>query len=147
MKLLSWTISGPIFASQIENFWDVLTNIGLFNLGYEDLKFTWKGEKASNDYIHAHLDRDLFSLSLSQIFPSCMVHNTSTRHSDTLALFIRLSSISNFCDPWKTRPKCFELHWTKDEECFDFFDKLWLPDPSSSAYVARSNFCSILDHL
>lgn len=35
----------------------------------------------------------------------------------------------------------------KDGDCLEFFDKLWVLDPTSFADSVRSNLNSILDHL
>lgn len=43
-------------------------------------------------------------------------------------------------------PKCFEPYWLKDDECFEFFDKLWIPDHNPSVNSVISNLGSILDH-
>ncbi|KAI5662891.1 hypothetical protein M9H77_22214 [Catharanthus roseus] len=40
----------------------------------------------------------------------------------------------------KARPKCFEPHWIKDEECFEFFDKLRIPDSSLTSKKKHGNF-------
>lgn len=47
----------------------------------------------------------------------------------------------------KRRPKHFEAHWMKNNECFKAFDKLWIPDPHPSVDSVCSNLGSILDHL
>lgn len=31
-----------------------------------------------------------------------------------------------------SKPRCFEPHWMREEECYDFFDKLWIPDSNPS---------------
>lgn len=114
--------------------------MGLFDLGYVGPKFTWKGKKTSTDYVQARLDRGLIFTHFSQICPSC-------RTLESPALVICLASDFNSNNHRKSSPRCFEPHWIKDEDCLDFFYKLWLLDPAPSTDVVRSNVNSILDHI
>ncbi|KAI5677159.1 hypothetical protein M9H77_08109 [Catharanthus roseus] len=45
---------------------------------------------------------------------------------------LRLTNTSVIQTCKKTTPKRFEPHWIKEDECLEVFDKLWIPDPSSS---------------
>lgn len=45
------------------------------------------------------------------------------------------------------RLNLFKLYWTKDEDCFEFFNKLWLPDPSPSVDSVREKLSFIFNHL
>lgn len=75
------------------------------------------------------------------------MQTTSVSHSDHLVLLISLTNTSVIQTCKKTTPKRFEPHWIKEDECLEVFDKLWIPDPSSSVDSVRINFGSILDHL
>lgn len=86
----------------------------------------WKGSKLANDFIPTRLDRGLVSATFSQLFPSCIVQNTYVSHFDHLALVISLSHGVNVHTNKRPRNKHFEHHWLKDEECFVYFNKLWL---------------------
>lgn len=72
----------------------------------------------------------LTSAYFSQLFLTCSVRNTMVSYSNHLATIITLNQVS--CSSGSLRPKSkrFEPHWIKDEECVDFFNKLWLPDSS-----------------
>lgn len=50
---------------QIENFITVISDVGLFELGFEGPKFTWKGPKYGADYIRANLGKGLSSTNFS----------------------------------------------------------------------------------
>lgn len=97
--------------------------------------------------MRACLDRGLASARFSQNFPTCHVCTASVNHSDHLSLSIPLFQSINSCTCQKSKPKRFEPHWMKKEECLTFFDKLWLPDPNPSKDSVRTNFESILEHL
>lgn len=73
----------------MKNFQNVLTNIGLSDLGYEGPKFTWKGPEQGSDFILARLDRGLVCFFFSNL-SFCTVLNTSVSHPDHLALIISL---------------------------------------------------------
>lgn len=74
------------------------------------------------------------------------MRNTSISHPDHLDPIINFSLVSN--NYGNSRPKKrFKPHWLNDDERFDVFNKLWLPDLSPSAGNVRSNLSSILDHL
>lgn len=118
-----------------------------FYLGFEGPKFTWKGPKVANDHIWARLDRRFASTSFSQLFPSCKVQTKSVNHFDQLALHISLFNISANHTGRKYRPKRFEPHWTKEEECLEFFDNFWILENYPTAGSVRTNLSSILDHL
>lgn len=73
--------------------------------------------------------------------------NPFGNHFDHLSLHISLSNASAIPVGGTTKPKHFELYWIKEDECLEFFDKLWIPNPTPSAESVRDNLHSILDHL
>lgn len=69
---------------RIDNFRDALTFSVLFDLGFVQPIFTWKGKRKRDDYIRARLDRCLAFISFSQSFSSCYVFNISVVIQTTL---------------------------------------------------------------
>lgn len=100
-----------------------------------------------NDHIKARLDRGLVFASFSQLFPTFSVCTTLVNHADHLALSIHLFQNSNSCTRRKSKLKRFDPHWMKEEECLEFFYKLWSLDPNPWADYVRTNFKLILEHL
>lgn len=71
---------------QVGNFRNANLDAGLFDLGYGDLKFTWKDPKHKANYIKTYLDRGLAAVHSSQVFSTHTVQNTLVSHSNNLAL-------------------------------------------------------------
>lgn len=57
---------------QIENFRQALSDTGLFDLGYEEPKYTWKGPREKSDHIQAGLDRGLAITHFLKFFPTAL---------------------------------------------------------------------------
>lgn len=110
-------------------------------------EFTWKGPREGVDHIKARLDRGLATALFSQIFPTCTVQNTSVSHSNHLALVLCLQQASSAQSSRVKRVRCFEPHWTKDEDFMEFFEKLWFLDNHPFIDVIHSNLGSILYYL
>lgn len=113
--------------------------IGLFDLGFEGPKFTWKWPQYLNDHIRARLDKVLSSASFSQLFLDFVAKSTSVNHSDHLVLYIFISHTSVSSSSRLPRPKWFESHWIKANECHDFLEKLWTPDTHHTVDYVKSN--------
>lgn len=112
-----------------------------FHFTYEGLKFICKAHRSGSDFIRVRLDISLIFASFSQIFPSCTVHNTLVGYSDHLALVIHLSPAPNPYVHKKPRPKWFEPHWLKNEECMEYLISF-----GPSVDSIRSKLSYILDH-
>lgn len=132
---------------QIENFRNAILDFGLFDLGFDGPKFTWKGLNQGTDYIKDRLDHIFATTYFSQVFLTFFVKNTSVSRSDHLSLILHLENSTDATLRKCHRVKRFEPHWRKDEDCTVFFEKLWLPESHPSSDSIRSNIGSILEHL
>ncbi|XP_075636682.1 uncharacterized protein LOC142608912 [Castanea sativa] len=100
--------------NQMQLFQDAINECGFFDLGYMDLKFTWRKHYASGQSIWERLDIALCTNDWLQQFGDTKVHHLNCITSDHVPLWIVLNG---FDPPLISKPFTFEEIWLTDMGC------------------------------
>ncbi|XP_073010965.1 uncharacterized protein [Typha latifolia] len=96
-------------------------NIGLCDLGYMGLPFTWCNNQAGANRIWVHLNRMLANSHWVGDHPHCTVFHLDSSASDHAPLLLMVQ-----ITPEKVaRPFRFEMYWLEYESCGRVVERIW----------------------
>ncbi|KAL5717241.1 hypothetical protein ACHQM5_010283 [Ranunculus cassubicifolius] len=112
-----------VISHSMEEFNDLIDEVGLIDLGFTGPKFTWSNHRQVGENIRERLDRVLGNQEWVSKFPNSQVKHISTT-SDHIALALSLEKMVSS----GTRPFRFHQMWLCDKNCKEVVKKAWIED-------------------
>lgn len=106
---------------KLQGFKDVVSDLGLHDLGMEGYQFTWEMSKGNKNWLEERLDHGLASINWIRLFPQAKVSSLKASCSDHLHIFFDPNPLV-----YQSRVKKFR------------FENLWLCEPDCQPIVQDS---------
>src|SRR4051812_800541 len=99
------------------NFWEVLSDCNLFDLGFQGVPWTYSNKRDGNKNVKVRLDRAVACPRWSSLFPHCKVSHVISSRSYHCPLLIQLLG-SPRASTFKKHLR-YESYWEREGMAFD----------------------------
>ncbi|KAK2648340.1 hypothetical protein Ddye_015829 [Dipteronia dyeriana] len=111
--------------SGMYDFWKIVDNYNLMDLGFAGPKMTWDNKREGRDNIQERLDHFFGDRNWVETFSNTKVEYLGFNFLDHRPILLSLEVARKDC--WETGDKgfLFESFWLKDEKCTKIVEEVW----------------------
>ncbi|KAL8456559.1 hypothetical protein ACS0TY_034689 [Phlomoides rotata] len=127
----------PKSKSQMNDFRNSTTDLGLFYLGSLGPKFSWKNRRHGSDLIHEKLDRFFANHDWRSFFQEVEVHNFIFYESDHRPVLLRSIEGCSSRPTSISKTFKFEYKWLVEDSFSSILSKVWSDSGHINSLPAR----------